>query len=60
MEDYFRSIRMPVNMKELGIDPTDEEIETLTEKATFFGKRTLGSFMTLERDDIKAIYLAAR
>ena len=60
MEDYFRSISMPVNMKELGIDPTDEEIETLTEKATFFGKRTLGSFMTLEREDIKAIYLAAR
>ena len=60
MEDYFRSINMPVNMKELGVDASDDDIETLTEKATFFGKRTLGSFMTLEREDIKAIYLAAR
>ena len=60
MEDYFRSISMPVNMKELGVDASDDDIETLTEKATFFGKRTLGSFMTLEREDIKAIYLAAR
>ena len=60
MEDYFRSINMPVNMKELGVDASDDDIETLTEKATFFGKRTLGSFMTLQREDIKAIYLAAR
>ena len=60
MEDYFRSINMPVNLKELGIDPTDDQIEELTEKATFFGKRTLGSFMILQREDMKAIYLAAR
>lgn len=60
MEACFTSIHMPITLKELGVDPTDEEIEELAEKATFFGKRTIGSFQILDKEDIVAIYTAAR
>ena len=59
-ENYFASIHMPTSLKELGINPSDKEIDELAEKATFFGKRTIGAFMTLGKDAIKAIYAAAR
>ena len=60
MEECFSSLHMPINLKELGLDPSDEEIEELAEKATFFGKRTLGAFQILDKEDIQAIYTAAR
>ena len=60
-ENYFRSINMPVSIKELlGRNPTDSEIEELADKAVFHGKRTLGAFKVLQKEDIKAIYTAAR
>ncbi len=60
MENYFSSIHMPISLKDLGVNPSDEEIDELAEKATFFGRRTLGSFKILEKEDIIAIYEAAR
>ncbi len=51
---------MPTNMKELGIQPTDKQIDELTEKATNFGKRTLGDFMVLHAKEIHDIYTRAR
>ncbi len=59
-EDYFRRIGMPVNLHELGITPSDEEIDLLAEKAVFFGKRKIGAFRILGKEDIKEIYSAAR
>ncbi len=59
-ENYFSSIHMPTSLKELGINPTDKEIDELAEKATFWGGRTLGAFIILGKDAIKAIYTAAR
>ena len=44
MEDYFRSIRMPVNLRELGVgELTEEQIDELAEKCTYFGRRPSGS-----------------
>lgn len=60
MESCFTALHMPINLKELGLEPTDEEIDTLAEKATFFGKRTLGAFQILDKQDILDIYTAAR
>ena len=64
MEDFFRSINMPVNMKELGIDPTDAQIDELADKCwkacTDGNKTSLGSIRPLLRDDMKAIYEMAR
>ena len=61
MEDYFRSIRMPVNLRELGVgELTEEQIDELAEKCTYFGRRTVGQFKVLGKEDIKAIYRMAQ
>ncbi len=59
-EDYFRKIHMPVSLRELGINPSDKQLDELADKAVFFGKRTLGAFKVLQRDDIREIYRLAR
>lgn len=60
MENYFREIEMPTNLRELGVDPTEEEYKLLAESASYFGKRTLGSFRTLTAEDMYNIFKAAR
>ena len=61
MEDYYRSIRMPVNLRELGVgELTEEQIDELAEKCTYFGRRTIGQFKVLGKEDIKAIYRMAQ
>ncbi len=60
MEDFYRSIHMPTSLSELGIHPTDAQIEELSEKCVFFGKRTVGTFKVLKAEDIQKIYQAAR
>ena len=59
-EDYFRRINMPTSIKELGIVLDDKQLDTLADKAVFHGKRTLGAFRVLQREDIRAIYKAAK
>ena len=51
---------MPTSVKELGIEVTDEQIEELAEKCTFFGRRTIGVVKALGKEDIMKIYAAAR
>ncbi len=60
MDTFFRSIDMPTNLKELGVEPTEEQIEEMAEKCTFFGKRTLGSVMVLGKKEIRDIYTNAK
>lgn len=60
MEEFFKSIDMPISLSELGINATDEDIEELAEKCTFFRTRTIGNFQTLGKEDIIAIYKKAR
>ncbi len=60
MDDFFRSINMPTNLRELGIKPTKDQIEEIAEKCTFFGKRTLGSVMVLGKKEILSIYTNAQ
>ena len=55
-EDYFREIHMPVSIRELGINLTNKEIEELADNAVFHGKRTLGAFKVLQKEDIAKIY----
>ncbi len=59
-EDFFRSIDMPVSIRELGYELSGEQINELAEKCTLYGKRTVGSFKKLERGDIVKIYEMAR
>ncbi len=59
MEAFFQEIGMPVNLAQLGLSLSEEQIETLTEKCTHFHQRTIGAFRTLGEDDIRAIYQSA-
>ena len=60
MEDFFRSIEMPTNLHELGLDLTDEQIHELAFKCSFEDTRTIGTFKHLGIKDMEKIYLAAR
>lgn len=54
LRNFFKSIGMPSKFSDLGIENPD--IELLTEKALDFGKRELGSFLPLTKEDVTAIY----
>ncbi len=56
MEDFYRSVEMPVNIRELGVDPTDEQLHELAEKCSHFRKRTIGCVKKLDVDDMYRIY----
>lgn len=60
MEDFFRSIHMPVSIRELGVELTGEQIEELAYKCTYMGQRTIGGIKKLGREDIARIYEMAR
>ena len=60
MEDFFRSIHMPVSIRELGVELTDAQIEELAYKCSFKETRTIGGVMALGRKDIEEIYRMAR
>lgn len=58
-ENYFRSIGMPVRMSELGIDPTEAQIEEMARKATFFGQRSFPDYIPLtEKEIVDIIHLS--
>lgn len=59
MEEFYRSIGMPVNLEELGIRPTDCQIREMAERCmAACGNRT-GSAKKLTRDDMIHIYTDA-
>lgn len=60
MENYFRSLGMPTRLKELGIDPTQEQIEEMAEKATFFGRRVFPDYIPLDKKEIIDIFHLAQ
>ena len=60
MEEFYRSIEMPVCVKDMGIEMTEEQMQELAEKCSFFGERTIGCVKKLNKDDIYQIYKNAR
>lgn len=59
-EKFFQSLGVPVSIGELlGRTVSEEEINELSNKCTFGLTRTIGSFMKLGFDEIKAVYSAA-
>lgn len=57
LEEFFRNIGMPTSLCELGIkDITNEQIEEMAYKCTFFDTRVIGGFKTLKKEDIITIY----
>ena len=60
VEDFYREIHMPTNLRELGVEPTDEQIRDMAMKATGSDTVELGVFKKLKAEDLIQIYTAAR
>ena len=59
-EDFFRKIHMPTTITELGINPTDEELELMAHKCSIASGGKKGSAKVLVEEDMLAIYRMAR
>lgn len=60
MENFYRLIDMPTSLKELGIEPTDAQIEEMAEKCCISAKGILGKIKPLKKEDLTAIYKMAK
>ncbi len=60
MEEFYHSIGMPVNMTELGIHPTDEQIVEMAERCIIACGDHRGSARKLSKEDMIQIYKNAR
>ena len=60
MESFFRAIHMPVSIRELGVELTDEQIKELAYKCTYMDQRTIGGIRKLGKEDIARIYEMAK
>lgn len=55
-EDWCRKIGMPTNLRELGVTPTDAQIEEMAEKCVATGNGSVGFFQKLYKEDVIKIY----
>lgn len=61
LEDFYRAIGMPVNLRELGLsEVSDEAIREMADKCTDGDTKKIGEFVPLAAADIEAILRAAR
>ena len=59
MEEFYHSIGMPVNLKELGIHPTEEQIREMAEGCLKASGSSTGSAKKLDLQDMIRIYQMA-
>lgn len=59
-EDFFRKIHMPTTMTELGIHPTEEELELMAHKCSVASGGKKGSAKVLMEEDMLTIYKMAK
>ncbi len=59
MEDFYRSINMPTSLRELGIEPTEEELRLMAHKCAVGVGGEMGSARVLNEEDMYAIYSAS-
>jgi len=58
--EFFKSLNMPTNFSSLGIELLNEnELLEMSDRCTYRGKRLVGNFKKLDKDDIYAIYKMA-
>ena len=60
MEDFYRRIHMPTNLRELGVNATDEDLVTMAHKCAVGVDGSMGSAKLLNEADMLAIYRASR
>ena len=59
MEEFYHSINMPINMSELGIHPTEAQIEEMAERCVKATGGCQGSAKVLYKEDMINIYRMA-
>lgn len=60
LENFYRAINMPTNMRELGVEPTDEQIDAMAHGVALAKGEKFGSAKVLCEADAAAIYRMAR
>ena len=59
LEAFFRRIDMPTNLRELGVNPTEEEYAAMAHKCAVGVNGGKGSARMLYEEDMLAIYKAS-
>ncbi|MCR5106816.1 MAG: iron-containing alcohol dehydrogenase [Lachnospiraceae bacterium] len=59
MEDFYRSIGMPTNLRELGVNPTEEELRLMAKKCADGVGGEKGSARVLNEEAMLSIYRAS-
>lgn len=59
MEDFYRSINMPTNLRELGVEPTEDELKLMAHKCAVGVGGQMGSARVLREEDMLNIYRAS-
>ena len=60
IEEFYRAIGMPTNLRELGLEPTDDDIASMAHRCATNVGGSRGSAKRLYEDDMRAIYEMAR
>jgi alcohol dehydrogenase YqhD (iron-dependent ADH family) len=60
MEDFYREIKMPVNLRELGVNATDEDLKLMAHKCAVGVNGGKGSARFLKEEDMLEIYKMSR
>ena len=56
MEDFYRAIKMPTNLRELGVEATDDDLKLMAHKCAVGVNGGKGSARFLKEDDMYEIY----
>lgn len=56
MEDFYRSIKMPTNLRELGVNATEEDLVTMAHKCAVGVGGEMGSARVLNEQDMLEIF----
>ena len=60
MEDFYREIKMPTNLRELGVNATDDDLKLMAHKCAVGVNGGKGSARFLEEEDMLEIYKMSR
>ncbi|MCR5117426.1 MAG: iron-containing alcohol dehydrogenase [Lachnospiraceae bacterium] len=56
MEDFYREIKMPTNLRELGVKVTEEDLEIMAHKCAVGVGGAMGSALLLKEEDMLKIF----
>lgn len=60
MEAFYREIKMPTNLRELGVKATDEDLKLMAHKCAVGVNGGMGSARFLKEEDMYEIYKMSR